>query len=118
MVINKLKKEDFVLKKMITAIITFLILITINWAASYIFSLGFFDLSILIGVVGVIIIKFFNSSGGVVSDTISMMNQSTTGVKQEMAEKKFQPTVAFYVAIAYLVVAIVGSFIYYSDYFI
>jgi hypothetical protein len=49
---------------------------------------------------------------------MDMQLRGTTGLKQEIQEKKFTPTIGFYTAIGYTVFSVLVLFIYYKDYFI
>jgi hypothetical protein len=49
---------------------------------------------------------------------MDMRLRGTTGIKQEVQEKKFTPTIGFYTAIGYTLVSAIVLFFYYKDYFI
>ncbi|NQD64446.1 hypothetical protein HP456_00730 [Bacillus haikouensis] len=76
------------------------------------------DYSFLSGIIGAVVIKFFNSSGSFTGRHMDTRLRGTTGIKQEIQEKQFTATTGFYTAIGYTVVSVIVLFIYYKDYFI
>jgi hypothetical protein len=93
-------------------------LLLLNYSFVFIFNTKFIDYSFVVGIIGAVTIKFFNSSGSFTGRHMDMRLRGTTGIKQEIQEKKFTPTIGFYTAIGYTVVSAIVLFFYYKDYFI
>ncbi|MCT2535764.1 hypothetical protein NC661_07530 [Aquibacillus koreensis] len=106
------------MKKVIVAIATLAILVAVNYGITILFNQNYIDFSFVVGMLGAVTIRFFNSSGGYTSKNLEMIGQGITGIKMEQQDKKFEPNVAFYIAILYCVVALIVTFFYYKDYFI
>lgn len=70
-------------KKLITIVITLLILIGISYALSHYVQSKFFDYSFIIGLAVTVVIWFFTSKGGFISRNLDMTVQGTTGIKSE-----------------------------------
>src|SRR5699024_11807396 len=69
-------EEDYILKKIIWAIISLVIILLLNWGTATLFNKDFIDWSFLTGLAVTIIIAFFNSSGGFMSDLADSRLQS------------------------------------------
>lgn len=104
-------------KNLIWAIVTVGIMVLINWGVASFFSGEFIEYSFLIGIVFMTILWFFNSEGGFASNTVRLGIQARTGLKVEEEKQSFNPTVVFYTAIGYTIVALIITIIYYKDYF-
>ncbi|PMC36387.1 hypothetical protein CJ195_16500 [Bacillus sp. UMB0899] len=105
------------IKKSLNILLTFLILLGLNYLFSYIFDVGFLDYSFLVGIFGMIVIKFFNSSGGYTSKQLDMQIQGETGIKVDQGEDKvFYPGYAFYTSLAYVILSIIALLVYYREY--
>ncbi len=106
-----------VIKRLINIIVTIFLLIGINFIISLVFNAGFFDYSFLVGILAMVVIKFFNSSGGYTSKQIDMQIQGTTGIRVDQNEnKKFYAGSAFYTSLIYTIVSIIILVITYKDY--
>ncbi|WP_335870108.1 hypothetical protein [Bacillus sp. 2205SS5-2] len=106
------------MRKILIFCTTVLFLVLANMGLSQLVDVGFYDLSFLVGLVSVVIIKFFTSSGGFASDSVRLSIQSRTGIKMDREEKTFTPSIAFYTAIGYTIYGFVTIFILYKDYFV
>lgn len=105
-------------KHIIWSIVTVCVMLLLNWGVAVLFSGAFIDYSLFVGVVVVGIIRFMNSTGGIGSTSIRMNTQAQTGIKIDEEKQTFNPSVAFYTAIGYALVALVITAFYYKDYFI
>jgi hypothetical protein len=112
------KKGAIIIKKFLAILITLASLLALNYSFVFFFNSNFVDFSFLSGIIGAVVIKFFNSSGSFTGRHMDMQLRGTTGLKQEIQEKKFTPTIGFYTAIGYTVFSVLVLFIYYKDYFI
>lgn len=106
------------MKKLISIVFTLAFIIGVNYGLTVLLGVQFIDFSVMVGILTIGIIKFFNSSGGMTSRSIDMSVQATTGVKQDAIQNKFSPTTGFYTAIVYTVISAVATFVYYKDYFL
>ncbi|HEY9576972.1 MAG TPA: hypothetical protein VIR64_04805 [Pseudobacillus sp.] len=105
------------MKKVVSFILTLFILSGATYGLTLLIEGNFFDYSFIIGLIGVVLIKFFNSSGGFTSDNLDMHLQSQTGIKQDRQLKSFDPPISFYAAILYTVVSFSLMLFYYRQYF-
>jgi uncharacterized membrane protein len=103
--------------RFLKAFIILLFITSTNYFVSYLLNGEFIEYSAIVGLAFVLLIKFFNSSGGLSTNMMRMKVQSQTGVKVDEERKTFNPSITFYIAIAYTVVAILASIFYYKDYF-
>jgi len=111
------------MKKVVWAIITFGVIIFVNWGLATIFHNSFIDWSLLSGLAAAIFIAFFNSSGGFTSDLADARLQSGNNdehwaakeVRTKITRQKrsFQPTISFYVSLGYTIIAGIFSFFYF-----
>ncbi|WP_203362067.1 hypothetical protein [Bacillus sp. REN10] len=107
------------MKKLLCFIVTIVILAIMNYIIMKAFDVPFIDYSFVVGLMGMVAVYFFNTSGGIASRNVEMKIQSQTGIKVDQQKKqKFYPTISFYAAIFYTVVAAALTFFYYKDYFI
>ncbi|WP_102027119.1 hypothetical protein [Salirhabdus sp. Marseille-P4669] len=105
------------MKKFLSFFITILILIGANYFAAMIFQLKFIDLAFFIGLIGAVVIRFFNSSGGFMSRKLDMEIQSQTGMKMNMEQKHYIPNIPFHASLTYTIIAAILTFLQYKDYF-
>lgn len=105
------------MKSILICIVTVIGLITVNY---FIMLLGFqfIDTAFFTALLSTAIIYFFSSTGGVTSNQVSLHVQSQTGMKVDEEKRRFYPSLVFYTALAYTAVCLMGTFIYYKDYFI
>ncbi|GAA0448566.1 MAG: hypothetical protein ACQEWU_13900 [Bacillota bacterium] len=99
-------------------IITLCVIFGANWGIASMFDAEWIEFSFLIGLVFVVIIWFFTSSGGYTTNLVRMSVQSQTGMKMEEEKKQFTPSIVFYTAVGYLVISVIVTIYYYKDYFI
>ncbi|MBB6455326.1 hypothetical protein HNQ94_003826 [Salirhabdus euzebyi] len=105
------------MKKILTFILTLGILAAATYGISNMLHQPFIDFAFLIGILGMIVIRFFNSAGGYTSKSMDMSIQGRTGIKMEQNDRKFEPNIAFYTAMAYTILTGIVTFIHYKDYF-
>ena len=105
------------MKKMLTIIITTLILIGSNYFLASLLKVQFAEIAFFVGLIATVIIRFFTSSGGYMSKQLDMQIQGHTGIKVDRQERRFTPTVIYYTCLAYTIIAAVLTFIHYKDYF-
>ena len=107
------------MKRIISGVITLIVLVGTNFIVSKSTNTNFIDFSLGVGLIMSVIIWFFTSKGGVTSTYTDVTMQSqTTNWKMKKEKHKFNPNIAFYTAVIYTLVSIVFTFIYYKDYFI
>ncbi|WP_163102788.1 hypothetical protein [Peribacillus alkalitolerans] len=105
------------MKKFIVCIVTLIIIVLINYLATFV-GLKFIDSSFITGLITTVIIHFFSSSGGFTSNQIRLQVQAQTGIKIDEEKSTFNPSFAFYTAIIYTIVSLIATFFYYKEYFI
>ncbi|MDY0406414.1 hypothetical protein P5G51_014355 [Virgibacillus sp. 179-BFC.A HS] len=116
------------MKKIITATITLGIVLLINWGVSALLGSPFIEWSFFVGLAITILVRFFNSSGGFMSDLADARLQSSNieddqwaapevWTKIDKQKRSFRPTTSFYVALGYTVITGIISLIYYKGYF-
>jgi len=120
-------EEDYILKKIIWAIISLVIILLLNWGTATLFNNDFIDWSFLTGLAVTIIVAFFNSSGGFMSDLADSRLQSTNNdeywaatevwSKIDRQKRQFRPSISFYIALLYTIIAGILSLIYYKGFF-
>ncbi|MFD1737961.1 hypothetical protein ACFSCX_15600 [Bacillus salitolerans] len=106
------------MKNIVRILITLSALLFVNYIITLLFSVKFIDFAFVVGLLGIICIKFFSSTGGYTSRQMDVMIQAQTGIKQDEQKQSFTPSISFYTAIIYTVVSAVATAIYYKDYFI
>jgi hypothetical protein len=112
------KRGEVSVKKVLSLFITLVVLFSINYFIAKFFQVSIVDFSFLVGLMGIVIIKFFGSSGGYSSRVLDMQIQSRTGIKQEQTNHAYQPSIPFYTAISYTLISAIVTLFYYSEYFI
>ncbi|WP_026695175.1 hypothetical protein [Peribacillus kribbensis] len=105
------------MKKLLLCLCTAVIIVVINYLATLL-GLKFIDASFFSGLLSAIIIYFFTSSGGFTSNQVRLQVQAQTGMKMDEEKTAFNPSFAFYTAVAYMIISFIATFIYYKDYFI
>lgn len=115
------------MKKIIWAIISLVIILLLNWGTATLFNKDFIDWSFLTGLAVTIIIAFFNSSGGFMSDLADSRLQSANNdeywgatevwSKIDRQKRQFRPPISFYIALLYTIIAGILSLINYKDFF-
>jgi len=112
------------MKKIVWSVISFILILFVNWGIAKLFDNHFLDWSFLTGTAAIIIIRFFNSSGGIASEFANSKIQSgnedndlqvEVWTKIDKIEQSFKATPSLYVAIGYTIIAAISTFIYYKD---
>ncbi|MRH43130.1 hypothetical protein GH741_10605 [Aquibacillus halophilus] len=106
------------LKNIVWSIITFFTILIINWGVAFSLNAEFIEYSFLTGLGVVVIVWFFNSTGGIGSNSVRVKTQAQTGIKVDEEKKSFNPTVAFYTAAVYTLISLILTIFYFKDYFI
>jgi hypothetical protein len=106
------------MKKIAFSLLTLGIIVFVNWGVSLFFNADFIEYSFFVGLACVILIKFFNSSGGFTTNLTRLNIQSYTGIKMDEEKPLFTPSIAFYIAIIYTIISLIVTFIYYKNYFV
>jgi len=104
------------LKKLIFAIITLGVLIGLTWFVSDLMNAKMVDYAFFVGLVVTILIRFFTSSGGFVSNSINLSTQSQTGMKVSGAAGPFsvsQKSFSFLVSLVFTILSLLATVIYY-----
>ncbi|WP_419887065.1 hypothetical protein ACN6MT_16185 [Neobacillus niacini] len=108
--------------RIIWSVITIGLILFANWGIAKLFNNDFLDWSFLTGLAAVVLVKFFNSSGGMASEFANARLQSgnedndlqvEVWTRIEKIERRFKATPSFYVAIGYTLVSGIITFIYY-----
>jgi hypothetical protein len=106
------------MKKITFSLLTLGVIVFVNWGISLFFNAGFIEYSFFVGLAFVILIKFFNSSGGFTTNLTRLKIQSYTGIKMDEEKQVFTPSIAFYIAMIYTIISLIVTLIYYNDYFV
>ncbi|MCM3719201.1 hypothetical protein [Fictibacillus phosphorivorans] len=106
------------MKNVLISVVTLLLMALVNYMLARVVGWNFIDLALFVGLAFVIIIRFFTSTGGMSSNMVRVQTQALTGIKVEEEKQTFNPSYAYYTAIAYTVVSFISVFMYYKDYFI
>jgi hypothetical protein len=104
-------------KRLISIIITLLILIGLSYGITYYMNTKFIDFAFFIGLTVSVIIWFFTSKGGYSSRNLDTSVQGTTGIKTEKQKYEFSPSIALLTSLAYTAFSFVMLLIYYRSYF-
>jgi hypothetical protein len=105
------------MKRLITIVITFLVLTGLCFGITYYTHTKFIDYSFFIGLASTVIIWFFTSKGGHTSRYLDMTVQGTTGVKVDQQKYEFSPSVVFLTSLAYTIISLGVMLYYYRSYF-
>ncbi|SDN45656.1 hypothetical protein [Bacillus sp. OK048] len=110
------------MRRIIWSVITLGLILFANWGIAKLFNNQFLDWSFLTGLAAVVLVRFFNSSGGMASEFANAKLQSgnedndlqvEVWTKIEKIERRFKATPSFYVAIGYMLIAGIVTSIYY-----
>ncbi|MER2171010.1 MAG: hypothetical protein ABS938_10260 [Psychrobacillus psychrodurans] len=105
-------------RKLLTTVITLLVLIGLSLGITYFTHSKFIDFSFLVGLVATVTIWFFTSKGGGSGTRhLDMSIQGSTGIRMEDEKFEFSPNVAFFTSVAYSVISIVAMLYQYRSYF-
>ena len=102
------------MRKILTIIITILILLGFTFGLTYFIEAKFIDYAFFVGLIVTIVIWFFSSKGGFSSRNLDISIQATTGMKQENHKYEFAPNIPFLTALVYTVISLISSLIYYN----
>lgn len=106
------------MKQIISCLGTILLMLVVNYVVSNFIGVSFIEISLFIGLIFAVTIRFFTSKGGLSSNMVRMQAQAMTGIKIEEEKAMFKPSYAYYTAIIYTLVSLISVFVYYKDYFI
>ena len=111
----QIREEEAVLKKLKSIIITSFVLIGLSYGVSYYTKAHFLDYAFFVGVIVSVVIWFFTSKGGFTSRHLDMSIQANTGIKMEKQNHdfSFSPSIAFLTSVAYTIITLVSSLIFY-----
>jgi hypothetical protein len=101
------------MKHIIWSIVTLSSILLINWGLTTKLNADFMEYAFLTGVGITALTWFFNSSGGMTSNTIRMETQAKTGIKIEEEKQRFSPKTAFFTSLIYTLVAGIVTIFYY-----
>ena len=104
-------------RRLITIVITLLVLVGLSFGITFFTHTNFFDYSFFIGLAVTIIIGLFTSKGGFGSRRLHIAIQGSTGIRMDSQKFEFSPNIAFYTSLAYTVISIVATLYYYRGYF-
>ncbi|TQR15515.1 hypothetical protein [Psychrobacillus vulpis] len=104
-------------RRLITIVITLLVLLGLNFGIIYFTHTKFFDYSFFIGLAATAIIWFFTSKGGFGSRRLDMTIQGSTGIRMESQKVEFSPNIAFFTSLAYTIITFVAMLYHYRSYF-
>jgi len=100
------------MKKVIgKAILASLIIGLIVWVASAFFSFSYFEWSFLIGIGLSVILYFFNSSGGILSDATNFEASQAGWKIQRDSEMKVNVGAVFYGSLLYTIISLIMTVI-------
>lgn len=107
------------MKKLISVISTFLILIICNFALCNLFKTSFFEFSFLTGVLATIFIAFFSSDGGATTSACDLRYKFLleSDTRKNNGDIEFNINLPFIVSLIYTIVTGIISFIVYFDHF-
>jgi hypothetical protein len=108
------------MKHITISLLTFGMIGFVNWTVSSFVHARFIDYPFFVGLVCVLLIKFFTSSGGFgfTTNLARLHIQAQTGMKIAEEKQPYQPSIAFYAAIGSAVISLIATFYYYKDYFL
>jgi hypothetical protein len=106
-----------IIKRLITIVITLLVLVGLSYGITYYTHTKFIDYSFFIGLAVTIIIWFFTSKGGYTSRNLDMTVQGSTGIKMEGQKYEFSPNIAFLTSLAYSLITLGVMLYQYRGYF-
>lgn len=104
-------------RRLITIVITLLVLLGLSFGITYFTHTKFIDYSFLIGIVATALIWFFNTKGWVASRHLDASIQGSTGIRMEIQKFEFSPNVAFYTSLAYTIITTAAILFHYRSYF-
>lgn len=107
------------MKKFIYSIVTLLILILINIISYKIFNLEFIELSFCVGLTSSVLVGFFSSEGGLISDMTDISIKFLLDSKSRNSSHftKFHINTPIIICILYTLVSAILSVIIYWEYF-
>jgi hypothetical protein len=104
------------MKRLITIIITVILLLGLSYTFTYFTHTKFIDYSFIVGLISTVIIWFFASKGGLTSKNAEMIIQAQTGIKVEQQKYEFLPNVVFITSLSCTVIFFVAMLFHYRSY--
>ncbi|MFJ8063701.1 hypothetical protein ACIQYS_03640 [Psychrobacillus sp. NPDC096426] len=104
-------------RKLLTIVITLLVLLGLSFGITYFTHTKFIDYSFLIGLSVTIIIWFFTSKGSLGSRHLDMTIQGSTGIRMESQKFEFSPNIVFITSLAYTIITLAAMLYDYRSYF-
>src|SRR4051794_21518543 len=96
------------MKRLIKIVISLLALFCLSFGITYFTHTQLIDYAFLIGLAVTILFWFFTSKGGVTSDNLDVIVQSTTGIKIEQKRQiEFEPNLFFYTSLGYTIISFI-----------
>lgn len=74
-------KGDKNMGKIISFVMTLIIIGFVNWVATLLFPISFLDSSLVVGIICMVILYIPNSSGGPMSNALNKSIEGETGIK-------------------------------------
>ena len=106
------------IRKLLTIIITFLVLIGLSLGVTNVTETKFIDYSCFIGLAATVIIWFFTSKGDSSGTRrLDMSIQGSTGIRMEEKKFEFSPNIVFLTSVAYTIITMVALLFHYRSYF-
>lgn len=105
------------MKKIVSIVITLLILFGASYGVSYFLHKNFIDYAFLVGIVISLGIWFFTSKGGYTSNNTDRMIQIQIGMKVDKQKYEFTPNLAFFTSLVYTIVTFALMIYAYKNYF-
>jgi uncharacterized membrane protein len=121
---NRIKEQrakqggNFIMKKLLIAIATLLIMPLITYIVVNLLNINFIDYAFLIALIITTIIWYSASKGGFTSNYTNVIIQSqTTNFKMRKEKLEFTPNIVFFTALGYTIFILILTIYYYKDYF-
>lgn len=106
------------IRKLLTIVITLLVLIGLSLGITYFTHTKFIDYSCFIGLAATAFIWFFTSKGdGFGTRRLDMSIQGSTGIRMEERKFEFSPNIVFLTSVAYTIITIAALLFHYRSYF-
>ncbi|RDY27087.1 hypothetical protein CHL78_010720 [Romboutsia weinsteinii] len=107
------------MKKIIYSVLSLIILIIINIISAKLINVEFLEMSFATGLISSVVIAFFSSEGGLISNAVDMKVKHflESETRKNSYFTKFHMNIPLKVAICYTVISIVLSVIAYWKYF-
>lgn len=108
------------MKKIISGLITLIVLLVSNCFLAKLLNLPFLELSFMTGLIYTIIIGFFSSEGGITTEIVNSSYKRLMSSESRTSEKfvKFHINSPFVVSLVYTILSAIASIIAYWEYFV